>query len=447
MTDGYARISGGHVAYCAEGDGVDILRIPGNMLAMDALADEPHVSRYLRRLGALGRLIQYDFRGIGRSDPGDAGAALSVEMLADDALAVLDALEVERAHVVCEGGSFAAIGVILAATAPARVRSLALVNSTARTLVADDYPEGHPRERIERFIDENIDPEQHWVDPDANVDDVALTAPSLAGDEVYRQWWVAAGRRSASPAIARLVLGMFVRADVRDLCPLITAPTLVLHAQRNLMTPAGHGRWLAAHIPGARYVEVPGADQAIWGGEVDRYLDEIEEAITGRRGGAIERVLVTVLFTDIVDSTAQAAALGDRAWRARLEQHDAIVRRELARFGGREVNTTGDGFVAAFDSPTMAVRAADAIVAASAEGHLAVRTGLHTGECERRGDDLAGLAVHIAARVAAAAQPGDVLVSRTVRDLVGGSALRFADRGEHELKGVPERWQLFALER
>jgi len=447
MTDGYARISGGHVAYRAEGNGVDILRIPGNMLAMDVLTDEPHVSRYLRRLGALGRLIQYDFRGIGRSDPGDAGTDLNVEMLAGDALAVLDALGVDRVHVVSEGGAFASVGLTLAATAPERVRSLVLANATARTLAADDYPQGHPRDRIERFLDENIDPEQHWVDPDANVDDIGLTAPSLAGDDGYRRWWVAAGRRSASPAVARFVLGMFVRTDVRELCPLITAPTLVLQARRNLMIPAGQGRWLAEHIPGARYMEVPGADQTIWGGEVDRYLDEIEEFITGRRGGAVERVLVTVLFTDIVDSTAQAAALGDRAWRARLEQHDAIVRRELARFGGREVNTTGDGFVAAFDSPTMAVRAADAIVAASAEGHLAVRTGLHTGECERRGDDLAGLAVHIAARVAGAAQSGDVLVSRTVRDLVGGSDLRFADRGEFELKGVPERWQLFALER
>ena len=442
MTDGYARISGGHVAYRAEGDGVDILRIPGNMLAMDVLADEPHVSRYLRRLGALGRLIQFDFRGIGRSDPGDAGADLTVEMLAGDALAVLDALEVERAHVVCEGGSFASVGLVLAATAPERVRSLVLANSTARTIVADDYPQGHPRERIERFVDENIDPEQQWIDPDAHVDDVALTAPSLAHDDAYRQWWVAAGRRSASPAIASLVLGMFVRSDVRELCPMITAPTLVLHARHNLMAPIRQGRWLAEHIAGARFVEVPGADQTIWGGEVDRYLDEIEEFITGRRGGAVERVLATVLFTDIVDSTAQAAALGDRAWRARLEQHDAIVRRELARFGGREVNTTGDGFVAAFDSPTQAVRAADAIVAASAGGHLSVRTGLHTGECERRGDDLAGLAVHIAARVAHLGG-ADVLVSRTVKDLVAGSGIKFEDFGMHTLKGIPEAWQVF----
>ncbi len=447
MTDGYARSAGGHVAYRAEGDGVEVLRIPGNMLAMDVLAEEPHAARYLRRLGALGRLIHYDFRGIGRSDPVDAGTELTADMLASDAIAVLDALEVDRAHVVCEGGSFASVGLIMAATQPERVRSLVLANSTARTIVADDYPEGHPRERIERFLDENIDPEQHWVDPDARLDDVALTAPSLAHDDAYRQWWVSAGRRSASPAIARAMLGMFVQSDVREQCSSIVAPTLVLHARRNLMTSARQGRWLADHIAGARYVEVPGADQAIWGGEADHYLDEIEEFITGRRGGAVERVLATVLFTDIVDSTAQAVALGDRAWRARLEQHEAIVRRELARFGGREVNTTGDGFVAAFDSPTQAVRAADAIITASAVAQLAVRTGLHTGECEQRGEDLAGLAVHIAARVAAAAQPGEVLVSRTVRDLVGGSELRFADRGEHVLKGVPERWQLFALER
>ena len=228
---------------------------------------------------------------------------------------------------------------------------------------------------------------------------------------------------------------------------MVSVPTLVLHSRDNRSYPSATRHYLAEHIADARLVELPGSDSSMWGELADVAVDEIEEFITGRRSGAIERVLTTVLFTDIVDSTAQAAELGDRAWNARLEQHDAIVRRELARFGGREVNTTGDGFVASFDSPTQAVRCAHAIVAASADAGIRVRTGLHTGECERRGDDLAGLAVHIAARVAAAADAGDVLVSRTVRDLVGGSESRFVDRGEHELKGVPERWQLFALER
>ncbi len=223
----------------------------------------------------------------------------------------------------------------------------------------------------------------------------------------------------------------------------MSTPTLVIHRGDNLFAPVACGRYLGERIDGAQYVELPGGDDPPWAGDADTLLDEVEDFLTGRRSGSGERVLATVLFTDIVDSTRQAAILGDAAWRGRLENHDAIVRRELRRYGGREVNTTGDGFLAAFDRPTQAVRCARAIVEGSAgAAQLEVRAGIHTGECERRGDDLAGLAVHIAARVAASASGGEVMVSRTVRDLVGGSELGFADRGEHELKGVPERWQL-----
>ncbi|HWS45590.1 MAG TPA: adenylate/guanylate cyclase domain-containing protein [Acidimicrobiia bacterium] len=442
---GYARSEGGHIAYRAAGEGTDILRVAGNLIAVGLLDEEPHAARYLRRLGSLGRLIQYDLRGVGQSDPVESGRDLSVELLASDARAVLDALHVDRAVVLCEGGSFATIALTLAANAPERVQALVLINATARTIAADDYPEGHPAERIERFVTENIDPDRKWVDPEAGADDVDLTAPSLARDDTFRQWWVEAGRKSASPATALALLGVVVRSDVRAALARITAPTLVLHTRRNVMTPVTQGRFLADHIEGARFVALPGADQSVWSGDTDRLLDEVEEFLTGRRGGSTERVLATVLFTDIVDSTRRAAELGDGAWRTVLETHDAVIRRELARYGGREVNTTGDGFVAAFESPTQAVRSASAIVNASSGAGIDVRAGLHTGECERRGDDLAGLAVHIAARVAAAAHPGEVLVSRTVRDLVGGSELRFTDRGEHELKGIPERWQLFAL--
>jgi len=219
-----------------------------------------------------------------------------------------------------------------------------------------------------------------------------------------------------------------------------------LHSARNGFVPVALGRYLAEHINGARFVELASSDSVPWGDIADTVVDEIEEFLTGRRSGTVDRVLATVLFTDIVDSTGRAAALGDRAWRSMLDDHDAIVRRELRRFGGREVNTTGDGFVGAFDSPTQAVRAGRAIVTAAAASGVAIRVGIHTGECERRGDDLAGLAVHIAARVAGLAASGEVLVSRTVRDLSGGSELRFEDSGDHELKGVPERWQLFAVE-
>jgi class 3 adenylate cyclase len=226
----------------------------------------------------------------------------------------------------------------------------------------------------------------------------------------------------------------------------MNVPTLVIHRIDDLFVPVGLGRYLGDNIPGARYVELPGADHAPWTGNADEIIDEIEEFLTGQRSGRGERTLVTVVFTDIVDSTGRAASLGDQAWHAYLDTHDALVRSEFQRYGGREVNTTGDGFLGAFDSPTQAVRCAHAIVTSSAAKGIAVRAGAHTGECERRGNDLAGLTVHIAARVAALAASGEVLVSRTLRDLVVGSDLRFANRGEHQLKGVPEAWQLFALE-
>jgi class 3 adenylate cyclase len=240
-------------------------------------------------------------------------------------------------------------------------------------------------------------------------------------------------------------VGLSILADVRHRLAEITVPTLVIHRRDNRFVPIARGRYVADHIPDARFVELEGDDHAPWTRGADEIVDEIEEFLTGRRSGGGERVLATVLFTDIVDSTGRAAAMGDAAWHAYLDVHDAIVRAELSRYAGREVNTTGDGFVAAFDSPTQAVRCAYSIVNASAAEGIAIRAGLHTGECERRGNDLAGLAVHIAARVAALAASGEVLVSRTVRDLVGGSGLGFVDRGDYVLKGVPESWQLFAL--
>jgi class 3 adenylate cyclase len=239
---------------------------------------------------------------------------------------------------------------------------------------------------------------------------------------------------------------MTIYADVRDRLARIATPTLVIHRAGNRFIPVELGRYLAEHITGARYVELPGSDHSPWTKSGDEILDEIEEFLTGQRTSTGERVLATVIFTDIVDSTGRAAALGDRAWRAFLDAHDAIVRAELQRYGGREVNTTGDGFFGAFDSPTQAARCARSIVTAAADNNIAVRVGVHTGECERRGDDLAGLTVHIAARIEALAASGEVLVSRTVRDLVAGSGLRFVPRGEHELRGIPETWQLFSLE-
>jgi class 3 adenylate cyclase len=290
-----------------------------------------------------------------------------------------------------------------------------------------------------------MDPEREWrVDGDSG--DLELIVPSLADDPRFRDWWTRASRRGASPGSARALVGANVRADVRHRLPEITVPTLVLHARRNRFIPLAMGRYMANHIPDAKFAIIDTGDNAFWGRDADLYLDEIEEFLTGRRTAYVERVLQTVLFTDIVDSTGRAAALGDKQWRTLLDTHDAIVRADFARYGGREVNTTGDGFVGAFDSPTQAVRAAQAMVANAAGSGVAIRVGVHTGEVEKRGEDLAGLTVHIAARVGALAASGEVLVSRTVRDLVAGSELRFADRGEHELKGVPDTWQLFALE-
>ena len=441
---GYAKNRGAHIAYSIVGDGpIDVLAVSTMTVATEAFAEEPHAAAFDRRLASFCRLIRFDLRGIGVSDPIDLAVGLTLADIAGDALAVLDAVGVSRVTLLAtEGGVLAAI--VLAATAPERVERMVLINGFARVIQSDDYPYGHPAELVSTFVETNIDPDAEWSLDGS--DDLSLIAPSLKDDAAFCDWWTRSSRRGASPATALAMLRLTSQSDVRDLLPAIACPTLVLHRRENVFTPVGCGRYLGEHIAGAKYVEVAGADHLPWAGNAEEILDEIEEFLTGARTGTGERVLATVLFTDIVDSTQQAAALGDRAWRARLENHDAIVRRELRRYGGREVNTMGDGFLATFDSPTQAARCARAIVDASSAAGLEVRAGIHTGECERRGDDLAGLAVHIAARVAAAAGAGEVVVSRTVRDLIGGSAMRFVDRGEHELKGVPERWQLFGLE-
>ena len=440
---GYAKSDDGYLGFTVAGDGpIDLVYLNNNTIATDSCDEEPHAVHFFGRLASFSRLIRYDVRGVGVSDPLDPAVPPTIERGARDAAAVLDSVGSERAAFVGEAGG-GLIGIELAATRPERVSALVLVNSYARLVRADDYPVGHPAELIEGFLAENVDPQQTWTAEGS--DDVGLIAPSLRDDASFRAWWVRASQHGAGPRNARALLTENTMADVRHRLPNIAAPTLVIHRDHNRFVPRSCGRFVADHIPGARFMLLPGSDHLAWAGNADAVVDEIEDFLTGRRGGG-ERVLATVLFTDIVDSTRQAAALGDRAWRARLENHDAIVRQELRRYGGREVNTTGDGFLAAFASPTQAVRCAQAIVDGSGAAQLEVRAGIHTGECERRGDDLAGLAVHIAARVAASAGGGEVVVSRTVRDLVVGSEMRFADRGEHELKGVPDRWQLFALE-
>jgi class 3 adenylate cyclase len=440
---GYARSGDAHLAYVVNGTGpIDVLYMGGYMLSYESCEEEPHVAHMLRRLSSFSRLIRFDPRGIGSSDSIDPAHPPTPDAQGADILAVLDAVGSERAVLVGDAGLVGG-AITLAATLPARVQALVLVNSAARIVADEGYEIGYPPEFVEQFLTDNTDPDTEWTFNES--DDVDLLVATLSHDTPFREWWARASRRSASPATARAILTATVMADNRDLLPAITVPTLVVHSRRNTFVPSRLGKYLADHIPGAQFVALDTPDNSMLGLDADLYVDAIEEFLTGKRTSGAERVLATVLFTDIVDSTSHASTLGDRSWSALLDTHDAIVRAELARYGGREVNTTGDGFVSAFDSPTQAVRAAQAIVTGAAAGGLEVRVGIHTGECERRGNDLAGLAVHIAARVAATAEPGEVLVSRTVRDLVSGSELKLADRGEHELKGVAETWQLYAL--
>jgi class 3 adenylate cyclase len=443
----YAKnAEGAHIAYSVIGSGpIDLLYAGGWTISIDSADEEPHVAHMWRRLASFARVIRFDLRGVGLSDPIDASRPPSIEESAGDLLAVADAAGAERVCLLTDGG-VAGRTVEFTVRNPHRVAALVFVNSAARIMRDDDYPIGYSERVIDAFLAQNTDPSAQWTAADSGGDDVSLIVPSLQDDVRFREWWVRASRRGASPAVARAIVGHNIRADVRHRLADIDAPVLVLHSVRNQFVPIELGRYLAAHIPGARLVEIDTADSGIWGRHADEFIDHIEEFLTGRRTSAGERVLATVLFSDIVGSTERAAALGDRAWRALLDAHDAVVRAELTRYGGTEVNTTGDGFVVAFESPTSAVLCGRAIVNGAASAQVPVRVGVHTGECERRGDDLAGVAVHIAARVGARAAPGEVLVSRTVRDLVSGSELRFVDRGTHELKGVPDAWQLFALE-
>ena len=439
----YAKRGDAHVAYQVRGDGpVDLLAFSnGTTISIDR-DDEPHLRRFDRRLASFSRLIRFDPSGLGLSDPLSAGSSLTIESWMQDAVAVLDAVGSSRAGLtgVGEGGLAA---MLFSATYPERTSALVLVHCFARLARDSDYPWGVPRDVIEKFVDAVTNP-NHRGDA---IDDVAMMAPSLATDAEFRSWWKHAGQRAASPAIARAINLLAARADIRALLPMIEAPTLVLHRLHNAFFPISHGRYLAENIANAKLVELPGRDHLPFVGDTDALLGEIEEFLTGARGTQdVDRVLATILFTDIVDSTKRAASTGDHRWRELLDNHDRMAERQVHRFGGRHVKTTGDGILATFDGPARAIQCGRALCEGARELGVDVRVGLHTGEVERRGDDVAGIAVHIAARVQAQAQPGEVLVSRTVADLVTGSGITFSDRGEHQLKGVPGTWQLFAVD-
>jgi class 3 adenylate cyclase len=439
----YARTDDGvHVAFQILGEGPgDLLCLGyGNMVSIDMRDEEPHFRLFERRLSSFSRLIRYDPRGLGLSDPIPAGAPSSVEQGVDDLIAVLDAVGSERAALFAVGGS-SLTALVAAASHPDRVSSLVLIHGYARLSRETDYPCGFPQERLDGFLDSVLDVSADAEEP---ADDVLL-APSLGNDPQYRDWWRRAGRRSASPASARVMLTSAFGADVRPALPLIAAPTLLLH---RIAAPfsIGLSRYLADCIPTARLIELPGHDHMPYAGDNDALVEEIEEFLTGVRAATgSDRVLTTVLFTDIVASTQHAARSGDRNGSELLDRHDSMVREQLRRFRGQEIKTTGDGVLATFDGPARGMRCAEAICAGARRLGIEVRAGLHTGEVELRGDDVSGIAVHLAQRVSALAAPSEVLVSRTVMDLVAGSGIEFDRRGEHELKGLDSSWQLFAL--
>ncbi|MHA7653579.1 adenylate/guanylate cyclase domain-containing protein [Mycobacterium sp. ML4] len=440
----YAKCGDLDIAYQVFGEGpLDLVLLPGPSIPIDCIDSEPSMHRFHRRLATFSRVIRFDPRGIGMSSRVPSTQMIGPKFWAEDVIAVMEAVGSEQAAILAT--SYNAMGgLVLAAEYPERVRNLVIINGTARVSWAPDYPIGAELSATDPFTSTAIEPDA----VERGFDMLRIIAPSVARDDAFREWWDHAGNRAASPSMARAVSRVVTQADVRDTLARITAPTLILHRGSGHFIPADHGRFLADRIAGARYVELPGADSLYWVGDAGPILDEVEEFITGVRSGSdAERVLTTIVFTDIVGSTQRAAALGDDRWRDLLDRHDSLVRREIQRFNGREVNTAGDGFVATFVSPSAAIAFANDIVDAVRVLGIELRVGIHAGEVEVRGSDVAGLAVHIGARVAGLAGPSEVLVSSTVRDIVAGSRRRFAERGEHELKGVPGRWRLCALVR
>jgi class 3 adenylate cyclase len=438
----YAKSGDVHVAYHVLGDGpLDLLVLAGHFISIDSIEEEPSIARFHRRLASFSRLVRFDFRGVGLSDPLSPSSPPTIEQWVDDALAVMDAAGVARAAVFTSF-SRVKVAIMLAAMHPDRVSSLVVVNGAARWRWAPDYPVGRSPEE-EKTV---------WTvfDPDAverGIDVLALAAPSVADNEAFRAWWDRAGNRGASPAMARAIGRISDEQDVRPLLGSILAPTLVLHRRDDRAVPVGHGRYLAEHIPDVKYVELEGADDPYWVGDTEAMLDEIEEFLTGgRQAPEGDVVTATILFTDIVASTEQSARLGHRKWTALTDTHDTMVRTVLARYRGREVKTIGDGFLATFDATTRAVRAATEIVTQAKAMGLEVRAGVHAGEVEVRPDDVVGLAVSIAKRICDLAGPTEVFISEVVKGHLFGSGIVLSEHGTHALKGVPDEWRLFSVE-
>lgn len=435
----YAEAADGvHLAYRVFGDArPDLLFVPAAWSHVEVIAEYPPADRFLHRLGALGRLIHLDKRGSGLSDPVPTRSIPALEEWMDDLTTVLDAVDAGPTYLIgMEAGGPMAL--LYAATYPQRVAGLVLVNTFARLSRADDYSIGLPASVQEWSIRHQREHHDEAVFWHLFGDD----APGSPG----RAWFTRFQQYAAGPGAAAEMIRATYEMDVRRVLPSVRAPVLIVHRRDNEYIRAEHGRYLHEHLPGSRYVEVDGAWHLPWEGDADAILAEIEEFVAGERSAPEpDRVLVTVLFTDIVDSTDHAARLGDARWRAVLDDHDELARGYVARSRGRLLKQTGDGVMATFDGPARAISCARAMATAMRARGVELRAGLHTGEVELRRDDIGGIAVHIAARVSAAAGPGEVLVSGIVPPLVAGSGLEFDDRGTHELKGVPGTWQLFAV--
>jgi class 3 adenylate cyclase len=435
----YVPVADADVAYQVVGEGAyDLLHFYGLGAHIDLIWEAPVASGFVRRLASFSRLILFNRRGTGASDAVTGDAIPTWEDWTDDVHAVLDAAGSERTAIFAslDGGP---IALLYAAMHPERVSALVLHTTAARYTQTSDYPIGATPDEVTSLV-ELV--RSSWGTPEF----VSLTAPSMAGDQEYLRFGAKWFRASGTPRAAATQFEYTLRnLDVRHVLPLIQVPTLVLHVKDNILCPIEHGHYLGEHIPGATFLEVPGSDIAITPVHLD-VADTVAQFLTGHVP-AVEptRILATVLFTDIVGSTERAAIEGDAKGRALLDSHDHLVREQLRRFSGREINTTGDGFLASFDGPARAIRCARALIQAAGELGIEIRAGLHSGECELRGDDLAGLSVHIAARIGALAGSGEVVVSATVKDLVIGSGIQFDDRGEHFLKGVPGAWRLFAV--
>jgi class 3 adenylate cyclase len=433
----YVTVGDSEVAYQVLGDGpLDLIFFTGIGSHLEFILD--WAGPFLRRLASFSRLVLFDRRGTGASDPVALNAIPTWEEATEDVLAVLDAVRSEHAAIYAEADA-GPIAVLFAATHPDRVSALVLGNTSARLVADDDYPIGLSVDNVEAILDLFA---LQW----GTAELVELVAPDLAQDKelvelLARQW-----RSALTPRAAGALWRTLLEADVRDALSSLQAPTLILHATESDIVPLSHGRYLADHIAGARLLERPGRATGFIPASYPATAEHVAEFLTGTISPvAIDRMLTTILFSDIVSSTTQLVDVGDEAWRRVLDDHDRVVREQLRLYRGREINTTGDGFVVSFDGPARGIHCAQAITEALATLGLEVRIGLHCGECEVRGDDLVGLAVHIAARVGSLAGPGEVLVSGTVRDLVAGSDIEFDGHGEHVLKGVPGAWKLFSV--